>query len=522
LKSRLSEGERDTGQDKPRVRAAQYVRMSTDHQNYSTLNQEAAIAEYAALRGFEIVRTYTDEGKSGLSLEGRGALRDLIREVESGRADYRAILVYDISRWGRFPDADQAAHLEYSIKLTGISIHYCAEQFENDGSMTSTVFKGIKRVMAGEYSRELSVKVFRGQCRLIGLGFRQGGPAGYGLRRLLVNERREPKSVLLRGEHKSIQTDRVILVPGPAEEIALIQRIYFLFTRNNRTESEIAVALNAEGLVTDLGKPWTRGTVHQILTNGKYAGDNIFNRTSFKLKQVRVRNQPDLWVRMNEAFEALVDRETFETARRIVDARSRRYSDDEMLDLLTKLLLEKGMLSGLIIDEQDDMPPSSAYRSRFGSLVRAYSLVGFTPERDYQYCAINRSLRVMHPQIIADTVARIEQLGGTVRQSDAGILVINEEFTASIVIARCTQTASGASRWLIKLDTGLRPDITVAIRMKPDNVEIQDYFLFPSGDMALPRVKLADENGVYLDVFRADTIDRFLHLTARVDVRRAA
>ena len=70
--------------------------------------------------------------------------------------------------------------------------------------------------MAGEYSRELSAKVFTGQCRLIGMGFRQGGMAGYGLRRQLIDEQRKPKFELPIGGQKSLQTDRVILVPGPA------------------------------------------------------------------------------------------------------------------------------------------------------------------------------------------------------------------------------------------------------------------------------------------------------------------
>jgi hypothetical protein len=67
------------------------------------------------------------------------------------------------------------------------SIIYCGEQFDNDGSIGSILLKNVKRVMAGEYSRELSVKVFAGQCRLIEHGFRQGGPAGFGLRRLLID-----------------------------------------------------------------------------------------------------------------------------------------------------------------------------------------------------------------------------------------------------------------------------------------------------------------------------------------------
>ena len=193
-------------------RAAQYVRMSTDHQKYSTENQAEAIQQYAAQRNIEIVRTYADEGKSGLRLDGRDALKQLIEDVQDRRVDFTTILVYDISRWGRFQDADESAYYEYICKRAGISVQYCAEQFENDGSPVSTIVKGVKRAMAGEYSRELSVKVFAGQCRLIELGFRQGGAAGYGLRRSLIDHAGTAKGELTRGEHKSIQTDRVVLV----------------------------------------------------------------------------------------------------------------------------------------------------------------------------------------------------------------------------------------------------------------------------------------------------------------------
>ncbi|WP_347140802.1 recombinase family protein, partial [Paracoccus sp. SSK6] len=185
--------------------------MSTDHQKYSTENQGEAIRHYASARGIEIVKTYADAGKSGLKIEGRDALRQLIDDVQAGRTDFTTVLVYDVSRWGRFQDADESAYYEYICRRAGISVQYCAEQFENDGSPVSTIVKGIKRAMAGEYSRELSTKVFAGQGRLIEKGYRQGGPAGFGLRRMLINEHGAAKSVLERGEHKSIQTDRVIL-----------------------------------------------------------------------------------------------------------------------------------------------------------------------------------------------------------------------------------------------------------------------------------------------------------------------
>ncbi|MGH7295033.1 MAG: recombinase family protein, partial [Polyangiaceae bacterium] len=178
------------------IRVAQYVRMSTEHQQYSTENQGDVIAEYARKRGMEIVRTFADEGKSGLRIEGRKELQHLMAVVQSGKADFERVLVYDVSRWGRFQDADESAHYEFMCKMAGIQVLYCAEQFENDGSPVATIVKGVKRAMAGEYSRELSAKVFKGQCRLIELGFRQGGSAGYALRRRLVDQAGQVKGDL--------------------------------------------------------------------------------------------------------------------------------------------------------------------------------------------------------------------------------------------------------------------------------------------------------------------------------------
>ena len=244
--------------------------MSTEHQQYSTENQAEAIRSYADRNGFSIVRTYSDAGKSGLRLEGRPGLKQLIEDVEYGEADFEVILVYDISRWGRFQDADESAYYEYICRKNGTAVHYCAEQFDNDGSPVSTIVKSVKRAMAGEYSRELSAKVFAGQCRLVELGFRQGGAAGYGLRRMRINQEGEPQGILNIGEHKSLQTDRVILVPGPGEEIETVRWMYDQFVEENRTETDIAKLLNQRGILTDFGQPWTRRTVHQVLTNEKY------------------------------------------------------------------------------------------------------------------------------------------------------------------------------------------------------------------------------------------------------------
>lgn len=251
------------------VPAAMYVRMSTEHQQYSTENQADAVRQYAARHGYRIVETFADEGKSGLNIGGRLSLQRLIDTVTAGKAAFRAILVYDVSRWGRFQDVDESAYYEYLCRRARIDVHYCAEQFANDGSPASAIIKTVKRAMAGEYSRELSTKVFMGQCRLVQLGFRQGGMAGFGLRRMLQDAAGSPKGPLKHGEQKSLQTDRVVLMPGPDDEVEAVRWIYRAFVEEGRRESDIADDLNARGLRTDLGRPWSCGTVRQVLTNEK-------------------------------------------------------------------------------------------------------------------------------------------------------------------------------------------------------------------------------------------------------------
>jgi DNA invertase Pin-like site-specific DNA recombinase len=493
--------------------------MSTEHQQYSTENQMDTIRRYADGRGLSIVRTYSDEARSGLNIEGRSGLRELLRDVENGRADFNEVLVYDVSRWGRFQDVDESAYYEYICKRANVRIHYCAEQFENDGSLSSTLLKTIKRTMAGEYSRELSVKVFAGQCRLIEHGFRQGGPAGYGLRRQLIDQHRNPKELLPRGQHKSIQTDRVILVPGPENEIEVVKEIYRRFTQEHLTEREIALALNARGLLTDLGRPWTRGTVHQILTNPKYVGANVYNRRSFKLKRKRIVNPPEMWVRCENAFAPIVPVDEFIQALAIIESRDRHLTNEQLLDCLRDLLSKTGSLSGILIDETDDMPSSAIYASRFGGLSRAYALIGYTPIRDLRYIEINRALRQYHQRQRALIVAKLRESGAAVlEEGKSGLIAINKEFTASLVMARCRETLLGKQRWLIRLENSLNPDVTIAARLRPGNEEILDYYLFPKIETLAAKLRLAGDNGIRLDAYRHENLDFFLSMARRVSV----
>ncbi len=311
-------------------RAAQYVRKSTEHQRYSIENQIAAISDYATARQFKIVQTYSDAGRSGLRIDNRKALKQLLNDVGAGAAPFEAILVYDVSRWGRFQDTDEAAYYEYACKRAGIAVHYCAEQFDNDGTPLATIIKGLKRAMAAEYSRELGVKVYAGQKRVIEQGFRLGALAGFGLRRQIVDLSGKPKHVLEIGERKAIQTDRIVLVPGPENEVRVVRDIFRAFVRS-RSEKAIAASLNKRGIRTDLGRCWTNHNVHQVLTNPKYIGRNVWNRVSFRLKKSRVRNPTSAWIEGPRRFTPIVDRRTFNRAADIIARRKQTAPDEELL-----------------------------------------------------------------------------------------------------------------------------------------------------------------------------------------------
>lgn len=514
----LGEREHEAGnaETAPSRRAAQYVRMSTEHQQYSIHNQTDAIARYAAQRGYEIVQTYADQGCSGLSLTGRAALRQLLADVGNGCSDYEALLVYDVSRLGRFQDPDEAASYELQCRRAGIAVHYCAEQFENDGSVGASIIKSVKRVMAGEYSRELSAKVFAGQANLVRLGFRQGGTPGYGLRRVLVDPHGRIKGVLSVGEAKNIATDRVILGHGPAREVAIVRDVFRLFIEDRRNEQEIADLLNARALRGVPERRWNRNRIYRVLTNENYIGNNVWARHALKLGQRRVANPPSDWVRSDGTHAPIVSRDTFARARALIAERAQLLDDDAMLEVLRAIRSQHGMVSYFLIQDRADAPAVSTYARRFGSLLKAYKLIGYTPSRDFRYLAINRALRDHHRKTVEQILAGIEAAGGLVDQDpESGLLTINREITATVVIARCLPTKTGALRWTFRLDTLPMPDLTIGVRMNEDNQCPRDYYLLPRLDPPASALRLAEFNGLSLDAYRVDTLDALFAIARR-------
>ena len=504
-----------------RVRVAQYLRMSTDHQQYSLHNQSEYIKDYAEKNNMEIAYTYDDAGKSGVSIVGRHSLQQLLNDVEQKKIDIQAVLFYDVSRFGRFQNSDEAAYYSFLFERNGVDLIYCSEPIPTkDFPLESSVILNIKRSSAAYHSRNLSEKVFIGQVNLIKLGYHQGGMAGYGLRRLLVDENGIAKEILSFRKRKSIQTDRVILIPGPKNEIKIVNRIYDLFIDNNVPEFIIAERLNEQNIPAENGTLWTRAKIHQILTNEKYIGNNIYNKTSSKLKSRLVKNPKHEWVRCDKAYKPIISKKKYKKAQEIIQLRSIHLTNEDLLEKLKQKLESNGKLSGFIIDEDDTGPSSSVYRTRFGGLLRAYTLIGYKPEHDYSYLKINEALRSFYSEIIEDFKGEILKSNCHIDEYKyAPMLYINDEFLISVLVTKCIHMKSGKLRWKVRFDNSQKADITIVIRMNSQNISPLDFYIIPKIENEYSKMCMTETNNIRLDLYRFDNLDKLLQIITRMKVR---
>ena len=495
-------------------RAAQYVRMSTDHQRYSTQNQAAAIAVYAAQHDLVIVRTYADEGRSGLRIHRRYGLIELIEDVRDDRADFDHILVYDVSRWGRFQDTDESAHYEFICRQAGIKVCYCAEEFDNDGSVIASIVKNLKRVMAAEFSRELSVKVHAGACRVAALGFKQGGAIGYGLQRALVDEDRCPRGIILsKGQRKHLQTDRVLVQPGPEQEQRIVAQIFREYVVHRRSQASIARLLNNEQVPNHRGTPWSDAMIRNILGNEAYIGNSVYNRKSFRLKQVMKSNPPELWVRATGLFEPIVDRSIFSKAQKLLKEQYVRLSDEHMLRKLREALAMNGKLSVSILTAMDGMPSPALYAYRFGSLREAFHRIGYVnSERDFDYLDARPQSDAELFRQASTFATRIRALGAAaIFDTETKVMTVDGRLAISLRMARYYTAPRHAAAWLVHRRIVEPAGLILALRLDEEtNRKVADYFLLPLSEMAKERINLTRTHRSRFAAYRCPTMDDVL------------
>jgi DNA invertase Pin-like site-specific DNA recombinase len=497
---------------RPQIPAAQYLRMSRGVQLCSIEQQKAVIRRYAQQQGFVIVRSYQDSGKSGLQLQNRPALKSLLADVLSGKPDYRAVLVYDISRWGRFQDTDEAAHYEFLCKEAGVRVHYCAERWANDDSMASLVEKSLKRVMAAEYSRELSAKCFRGQKDLVELGFRMGSSAGYGFRRMAISADGKRKTVLESGQYKAVSTDRIVLVPGPKEEVACVRHIYRSLLYERKRPSEIARDLNRRRIPYCHGKPWPGYAVERILSNAKYAGCLVWNRTSQRLRGGHTTHSPEHWIVKPGAFSSLVSQSEFDRAQTLLHKTTNRWSDQELLKKLQWLLAKQGRLTEKLITGTPGMASTATYYRRFGGFRRIYGMVNYTAKAG----TFGKSDARVRTLLLRDQlVSRIRALFPqevlvSYRARDMRpMLRLSDGVQVGVRICRRNRTSAGCTRWRLYFGKDQQEDLLL-VCLRDAKAGFHRYYLLPAIESFTKEKKLKPDDHLLRGGVRLDDLSELL------------
>lgn len=458
------------------IAAAQYLRVSTERQEYSLDCQSAKIANYAQENGFAVCQTYCDEAKSGLEIGRRKGLSQLLQDVVGGKQPYKAILVFDVSRWGRFQDPDEAAHYEFLCKAAGVQVHYCAEHFSNDGHPASLILKTLKRVMAAEYSRELSDKVFAGMTHIVRKGFRSGAHPGYGFRRMLLSADGIPRQQLSTGEHKSIATDRVVLVPGPAEEVSWVREIYRLFTSEHKTFAGIAAELDRRRAPFLKGKHWSDHAVKRILTHPKYKGTAIYNRTTERLCSKSRKVPASEWIIVPNAFEPIVQPKVFEDAQEALRQRFWHRSNEQVLDQLKSILKTHGHLSSAILRLYGLSPGSLSHR--FGSLIKAYDVIGY--QTIYRKMAEHRlHVRTIRAELMEQIV---DMFPGKVsvfswQWKRRSCLRLKNGARVAVRICRSINLVTKGRMWVLQAARDEPCRLTLVVGLNLENTAVEAFYL---------------------------------------------
>jgi DNA invertase Pin-like site-specific DNA recombinase len=408
-----------------------------------------------------IILEFADAGKSGLNAEGRPAFTEMMNEWVKHREDFEYVLCLDVSRWGRFQDLDLSARYNSECREHGKQVIYTTLGKRDNDHFTPVVLQ-LERFRAAEYSRELSGKVFRGCKKIAQQVYSAGGSAPFGLKRLLLDEQREPVGVLDRGKRKAIQNQRVTLVEGEAVEVVTVRRIFHEFTEDGYSEFRIAEGLNADGIRAPGGGPWTGPKVIHRLRTEKYVGTMVYNQTTRKLKTPVRRNPLEEWVRTPEAFRGIISVEQFLQAQEMLAQRQLKYDPQHMLEQLAALYKQHDLLHSALFHMNDQMPAASTYAGRFGSLDQAFQQL-YREQRDRARQLVHEQIRQHVPEVL----------------TYADFLVLDQKLTVSIQPA--VPMLSGYTEyWPFSPDDRQVIDITLGVLLAdPKDVEILGYLALP-------------------------------------------
>ncbi len=235
------------------IDAVGYIRMSSDKQEASPVQQRQEIKKLAERDGYRIVRWYVDEGISGDATEKRLGFQRMIQDAKGG--EFHAVLCWDQDRFGRF-DSIEAGHWIHPIREHGVYLVTVAQGKIDWNDFAGRMLYGIQQEGKHAYLRDLSKNVCRG---LRAKAQRGEWPAG------------NPPFGFVVGEDSK-------LGHGDPLHVSAVQRVYQEYLHGHSMMA-IAEIMQADKEPAP-GLGWTIDTVKGILRNRLYTGDFVWGSRS--------------------------------------------------------------------------------------------------------------------------------------------------------------------------------------------------------------------------------------------------
>ncbi len=294
------------------MKVALYARVSSEKQDVdlSISAQLKSLREYAARNGHEVIKEYVDESESGKTT-ARPAFREMISAARRSPKPFGLILVWKYSRFAR--SREDSIVFKTMLRKNGVRVVSITEPAED--TPTGKLFEAMIESLDEFYSANLGEEVIRGMRESASRGFYISAQAPFGYRKVKVNDggKERPKLEL------------------ELNQAHIVTRIFSLLLEGKGL-MEIAKQLNKEGIAGPKGKGWIKTTIHKMLINEAYTGTLVWGRNSVHdLSPIRVDN----------AWPAIIDRDTFDRAQSLL-------KDRAPVNLHPKRVASRYLLSGLV------------------------------------------------------------------------------------------------------------------------------------------------------------------------------
>jgi DNA invertase Pin-like site-specific DNA recombinase len=387
------------------IPAVGYARRSTDMQERSIPDQQAAVERWAGENGYRVLRWFIDDAVSGTSARGRDAFEQMMKAAENGR-DFETVLCYDISRFSRGGTNETGFYL-HRLHLAGVGVVFTADGIPEGDE--GELIQGVKSWQARQYSVKLARDSIRGQISNIReRKSAPGGMAPYGydkqhltgdgqllrtLRWMPDGSKQEfgPDGRLLRvipaGVNlKKAKSDIIRYVPSLPERVATIRRMFDLCVQGYGFH-HIAQTFNAEGIPSPGGQKWNTARIAKLIRNPVYRGAVVWNRHTMgslfgldgegklkpKRKKMWQRNAEADWIISECVHEALVSKDVWEAAQRSVAKRRAEHGNARPT--------KRTLLAGLLVCKRCGNPFTTIRDRRWpgptGEGYRSYTCSGY-------------------------------------------------------------------------------------------------------------------------------------------------